>query len=143
MAEPAFAGARPVFMGDDLTDEHGFAAAAALGGAGVLVGPARESAARYRLDGGRPRPALAAEAAAMSSLDLWPIGNCQVSALVDGAAGFVWGCAPRVDGDPLFCSLLEPRARAPTRGEWRIALEDQVSAEQRYLQEHADPGRRG
>jgi trehalose 6-phosphate phosphatase len=49
MTEPEFAGARPLFMGDDLTDEHGFAAAAALGGAGILVGPERESAARYRL----------------------------------------------------------------------------------------------
>lgn len=49
MREPRFAGARPLFVGDDLTDEHAFAAAAALGGAGILVGPARESAARYRL----------------------------------------------------------------------------------------------
>jgi len=49
MTEPDFIGARPLFMGDDLTDEHGFAAAASLGGAGILVGPARESAARYRL----------------------------------------------------------------------------------------------
>lgn len=49
MTEPDFAGARPLFMGDDLTDEHGFAAAAALGGAGILVGPERETAARYRL----------------------------------------------------------------------------------------------
>ena len=49
MTEPEFAGARPLFMGDDLTDEHGFAAAASVGGAGILVGPARESAARYRL----------------------------------------------------------------------------------------------
>src|SRR5690349_6562964 len=66
----------------------------------------------------------------MSSLDLWPIGNCQVSALVDAKAGFVWGCQPRVDGDPLFCALLEPKA-AP--GVWRMALEGQVSAEPRYL----------
>lgn len=50
MAEPPFAGARPVFVGDDLTDEHAFEAAADLGGAGILVGPPRESAARYRLD---------------------------------------------------------------------------------------------
>lgn len=50
MAEPPFAGARPVFVGDDLTDEHAFEAAAALGGAGVLVGPARATAARWRLD---------------------------------------------------------------------------------------------
>ena len=50
MTEPEFAGARPLFMGDDLTDEHGFAAAESLGGAGILVGPERETAARYRLD---------------------------------------------------------------------------------------------
>jgi trehalose 6-phosphate phosphatase len=50
MSEPDFAGARPVFVGDDLTDEHAFAAAAALDGAGVLVGPARETMASYRLE---------------------------------------------------------------------------------------------
>ncbi|HEX4736115.1 MAG TPA: trehalose-phosphatase [Allosphingosinicella sp.] len=49
MTEPPFAGARPLFVGDDLTDEHAFAAAAALGGAGVLVGASRETAARWRL----------------------------------------------------------------------------------------------
>jgi trehalose 6-phosphate phosphatase len=51
MSEPVFAGARPVFMGDDLTDEHAFSAVAALGGAGILVGPERETAAKYRLAG--------------------------------------------------------------------------------------------
>jgi GH15 family glucan-1,4-alpha-glucosidase len=66
----------------------------------------------------------------VSGLNLWPIGNCQVSALVDDAAGLVWACQPRVDGDPLFCSLLEPKRAT---GEWRIALEDQVSATQHYL----------
>jgi trehalose 6-phosphate phosphatase len=49
MAEPPFAGARPLFVGDDLTDEDGFAAAASLGGAGVLVGAPRASAARWLL----------------------------------------------------------------------------------------------
>ncbi len=49
MTEPGFAGARPVFVGDDLTDEDAFEAAAAMGGAGVLVGPPRPSAARWRL----------------------------------------------------------------------------------------------
>jgi trehalose 6-phosphate phosphatase len=50
MAEPPFAGARPVVVGDDLTDEHAFEAAAALGGVGVLVGPARPSAAAWRIE---------------------------------------------------------------------------------------------
>jgi trehalose 6-phosphate phosphatase len=49
MGDPAFAGARPVFIGDDVTDEAGFAAAAELGGFGVLVGPERETRARHRL----------------------------------------------------------------------------------------------
>jgi trehalose 6-phosphate phosphatase len=51
MAEPGMAGTRPIFIGDDETDEAGFLAAAALGGAGILVGPPRASAARYRLEG--------------------------------------------------------------------------------------------
>jgi trehalose 6-phosphate phosphatase len=51
MADPPFAGARPVYVGDDLTDESAFAAAQALGGFGVLVGDARPTAARYRLAG--------------------------------------------------------------------------------------------
>ena len=67
----------------------------------------------------------------MNGLDLWPIGNCQVSALIDKAAGLVWACQPRVDGDPLFCALLEPKP--PVRGVWRIELDNQVSAVPRYL----------
>lgn len=50
MAAPPFAATRPVFLGDDLTDEHGFAAARELGGAGVLVGPPRQTEAIYGLD---------------------------------------------------------------------------------------------
>ncbi|MCA0366981.1 MAG: trehalose-phosphatase [Proteobacteria bacterium] len=50
MQEPPFRDAVPVMLGDDLTDEYGFEAAAALGGYGVLVGPQRPTAARYRLD---------------------------------------------------------------------------------------------
>lgn len=46
-----FLGRLPVFVGDDVTDEDGFAAAAALGGYGVKVGHG-PTVARYRF--GRP-----------------------------------------------------------------------------------------
>ncbi|HSV02619.1 MAG TPA: trehalose-phosphatase [Phenylobacterium sp.] len=49
MTEPPFKGAVPIFLGDDATDEDGFAAAQALGGFGVLVGAARPTGARCRL----------------------------------------------------------------------------------------------
>lgn len=49
MKQPPFAGTIPVFAGDDLTDEAGFGAVARLGGHGVLVGPQRATAARFRL----------------------------------------------------------------------------------------------
>jgi trehalose 6-phosphate phosphatase len=49
MAEVPFAGHRPIFIGDDLTDEAGFRAARQLGGFGVVVGPRRPTAALYAL----------------------------------------------------------------------------------------------
>jgi len=70
-----------------------------------------------------------------ATLDLWPIGNCQVSALVDRAGRFVWGCVPRVDGDPAFSSLLDaaPRAGEGARGFWEIDLEDCARTDQHYV----------
>lgn len=47
--EPYMASARPVFVGDDDTDEPAFAAAKRLGGHGILVGNARETSATHRL----------------------------------------------------------------------------------------------
>jgi trehalose 6-phosphate phosphatase len=49
MAEAPFAGAGPVMVGDDMTDEHAFDAASDLGGWSVLVGASRPTAALYRL----------------------------------------------------------------------------------------------
>lgn len=46
---PPLADRPPMFLGDDITDETGFAVVAAMGGYGVLVGEARPSAAIYRL----------------------------------------------------------------------------------------------
>ncbi len=64
MLQPDFAGARPLFVGDDLTDEDAFQAAAELGGGGILVGPERETAARWRLDDVSAVSAWLSEAAA-------------------------------------------------------------------------------
>lgn len=49
MQEVPFKGRVPVFFGDDLTDEEGFAAARELGGVGVKVG-AGETAAQLRAE---------------------------------------------------------------------------------------------
>ncbi|MDE8650279.1 trehalose-phosphatase [Novosphingobium album (ex Liu et al. 2023)] len=62
MALPGFAGARPLFAGDDTTDEDAFAAVARLAGGGILVGPMRHTAARWRLDGVRETHAWLAAA---------------------------------------------------------------------------------
>ncbi len=70
-----------------------------------------------------------------ASLDLWPIGNCQVSALIDRAGRFVWGCIPRVDGDPAFSCLLDGSGPAgeDAHGFWDLELEGTVKTTQFYL----------
>ncbi|MNU60867.1 Trehalase [compost metagenome] len=65
------------------------------------------------------------------NLDLAPIGNCSVSALIDREARFVWACAPRVDGDPVFSALMD--GDDPEHGFWAIELADRVSIEQAYV----------
>jgi trehalose 6-phosphate phosphatase len=50
LSEPPFLGRRPVFVGDDTTDEDGFAEIRRRGGIAVRVGPCdRVTAANYRL----------------------------------------------------------------------------------------------
>ncbi len=66
-----------------------------------------------------------------ANLELWPIGNCQISGLVDESGALVWGCIPRVDGDPVFCALLNGADR--DTGIWRFELEGQISATQEYI----------
>jgi GH15 family glucan-1,4-alpha-glucosidase len=69
----------------------------------------------------------------MSTLDLWPIGNCQVSALIDAKARLVWACVPRVDGDPVFSALLDGKEGEAREGFWGIELEDCAEITQSYL----------
>lgn len=49
LAQPAFKGAVPVFLGDDVTDEQGFEVASIQGGLGILVGEERSTKAAARL----------------------------------------------------------------------------------------------
>jgi trehalose 6-phosphate phosphatase len=49
MREAPFVGRMPWFVGDDLTDEHAFAVAQALGGSGVIVGARRPTGANWAL----------------------------------------------------------------------------------------------
>lgn len=51
MSRTPFSGTAPLFLGDDVTDEDAFGAVSQFAGTGVLVGPMRHTAARWRLEG--------------------------------------------------------------------------------------------
>lgn len=65
------------------------------------------------------------------NLDLFPIGNCSISALIDRRGRYVWACAPRVDGDPVFSALMN--GSDPEHGFWAVDLEGLESVEQAYV----------
>lgn len=62
----------------------------------------------------------------MSSLDLGIIGNSTIAGLIDEQARYQWLCLPRLDGDPIFDSLLGGR------GSFGVWMEDLKSREQYY-----------
>ena len=68
----------------------------------------------------------------MSDLDLAVVGNCQIAALIDNKGSIVWGCFPRFDGDPAFCSLLAGK-KEPDAGFFDVQLSGFTRAEQRYV----------
>jgi GH15 family glucan-1,4-alpha-glucosidase len=69
------------------------------------------------------------------TLDLFPIGNCAASALIDRAGHYVWSCAPRVDGDPYLSNLLSgvESASPQAQGVWAVDVEDTAQVRQAYL----------
>ncbi|HEX8234171.1 MAG TPA: glycoside hydrolase family 15 protein [Caulobacteraceae bacterium] len=72
---------------------------------------------------------------ASHDLDLKPIGNCGVSALINRGGRYVWACAPRFDSDPFFSNLLSGTAAADegAQGVWSVEVQDLASVEQEYL----------
>ena len=67
-----------------------------------------------------------------ASLDLALVGNGTLGILIDAHGEIVWGCFPRFDGDPVFCSLLQGPGD-PEHGFFSIELAGLVRAEQEYL----------
>jgi GH15 family glucan-1,4-alpha-glucosidase len=73
------------------------------------------------------------------NLDLAPIGNCSISALIDRQGRYVWCCAPRVDSDPFFSNLLaaEEPDNPAARGHWSVDVERTAQVRQAYLRNTA------
>jgi GH15 family glucan-1,4-alpha-glucosidase len=77
--------------------------------------------------------------AVKQTLDLFPIGNCAASALIDREGRYVWACVPRVDGDPFFSALLaggDP-AGPDAQGLWDVRVEGAARIDQQYLRNTA------
>jgi GH15 family glucan-1,4-alpha-glucosidase len=67
------------------------------------------------------------------SLDLALVGNGTIGCLIDAQANVVWGCFPRFDGDPLFCSLLREPGPDADFGYFAVDLLECVRYEQQYV----------
>jgi GH15 family glucan-1,4-alpha-glucosidase len=67
------------------------------------------------------------------SLELGVTGNCVISALVDREARVVWSCLPRLDGDPVFHTLVHDSSAPEARGFWSVELGGYERSEQEYI----------
>ncbi|WP_276199429.1 glycoside hydrolase family 15 protein [Chelatococcus sp. XZ-Ab1] len=67
----------------------------------------------------------------MSDLDLGVVGNSAIAALIDRRGRIVWSCFPRLDGDPVFHSLLGASAQGD-EGVFEIDLQGFTRSERRY-----------
>lgn len=74
---------------------------------------------------------------ARRNLDLGVIGNSEIAALIDAEGTIVWGCLPRIDGDPVFYALLDSDRDEDAQGLFAIELVNCVATTQRYLRNSA------
>ena len=84
-----------------------------------------------------------------NTLDLAVIGNCTNAALVDTKAAIKWACLPYLDGDPVFCALVDepenrkndkrndtdPETRGDVHGVWDFKIENFSSSRQSCVSE--------
>jgi GH15 family glucan-1,4-alpha-glucosidase len=69
------------------------------------------------------------------SLDLSVIGNGVIAALLDRFGNIVWSCWPRIDGDPMFCALVD--GDKPESGFFSVAFDEETEADQFYIRNTA------
>jgi len=67
------------------------------------------------------------------TLELALIGNGRIGLLVDAEGTVVWGCYPSLDGDPMFCALLDTAPPPDARGVFAVEMADAVSYAQEYV----------
>ena len=69
-----------------------------------------------------------------ANLDLAPIGNGRIAALVNTSGRIVWWCFPRLDSDPVFSRLL---AGDEEKGFCDVVLQGQTTARAQYVRNTA------
>ncbi|WP_029348823.1 glycoside hydrolase family 15 protein [Bosea sp. 117] len=70
-----------------------------------------------------------------ADLDLAAIGNGTIAALIDRSGRLAWCCWPRIDGDPIFSSLLG--GEEPSSGFFDIEVDGATHISRRYVENTA------
>lgn len=69
------------------------------------------------------------------TLDLAVVGNSNIAALLDTKGTIVWSCWPRIDGDPIFCALVD--GNEPDAGIFSIGFDEDATSAQAYVRNTA------